>query len=46
MTFILGSILFLLGGFFGMLIMSFMYAMNATMKREREVNYFKGLINE
>lgn len=46
MTFILGSILFLLGGFFGMLIMSFIYAMNATLKRQQEVNYFKGLLNE
>jgi hypothetical protein len=44
MTFILGSVLFLLGGFFGMLIMSFMFAVNSNMKRLKEDQDFKKLM--
>jgi hypothetical protein len=36
MTFILGAVLFLLGGFFGMLIMAFATALPRQLQRQQE----------
>lgn len=41
MTFILGSVLFLLGGFFGMLIMSLSVSVRDTMERDTTLRIVK-----
>lgn len=46
MTFILGSILFLLGGFFGMLIMAFAQAVSVNYKKQQEDDIFGRFLND